>query len=114
MSALSGHGGPDASARNSLSDRALCPVRRHVGLFHPDALNGERGLKTKDEYKRQIYALRDDLARLKEDSAHWQHRVTLMRADALDRDLSEEQARLKLDYVDPRDLVIFIDANRQR
>lgn len=82
--------------------------------FIQTALNGERGLKTKDEYKRQIYALRDDLARLKEDSAHWQHRVTLMRADALDRDLSEEQARLKLDYVDPRDLVIFIDANRQR
>ena len=82
--------------------------------FIQTALNGERGLKTKDEYKQQIYALRQQLDLLKSDRAHWLHRVTLMRSDALDRDLAEEQARLKLDYVDSRDLVIFTDPLHQR
>ncbi len=82
--------------------------------FIQTALNGERGLKTKDEYKRQIYALRNDLDALKTEREHWQHRVTLMRSDALDRDLAGEEARLKLGYVDPRDLVIFIDGSRRR
>lgn len=82
--------------------------------FIQTALNGERGLKTKDEYKRQIYALRHDLDGLKTERDHWQHRVTLMRSEALDRDLASEQARLKLDYVEPRDLVIFMDEPRRR
>lgn len=81
--------------------------------FIHTALDGERGVKTKDEYKRQIFALREDLDRLKTERDHWQHRVTLMRSDALDRDLAEEQARLKLDYVDSRDLVIFLDGARR-
>ena len=82
--------------------------------FIQTALNGERGLKTKDDYKRQIFALRQDLEHLQTEREHWQHRVTLMRSDALDRDLAEEQARLKLDYVDPRDLVVFMDRGRRR
>ena len=82
--------------------------------FVHTAVNGERGLRTKDDYKRQIYALRHDLDGLKTEREHWQHRVALMRSDALDRDLASEQARLKLDYVDPRDLVIFMDAGRRR
>ena len=82
--------------------------------FIQTAVNGARGLKTKDEYKQQIYALRQQLDVLKSDRAHWLHRVTLMRSDALDRDLAEEQARTKLDYVDSRDLVIFTDPLRQR
>ena len=82
--------------------------------FIQTALNGARGLKTKDEYRQQVYALRQQLADLKSDREHWQHRVALMRSDALDRDLAEEEARLKLDYVDSRDLVIFTDPLRQR
>ena len=82
--------------------------------FVQTALNGERGLKTKDDYKQQIFALRQQLDQLRGDHEHWQHRVTLMRSDALDRDLAEEEARLKLDYVDPRDLVIFTDPLKLR
>lgn len=82
--------------------------------FVQTALNGERGLKTKDDYKQQIFALRQQLDQLKTDHDHWQHRVTLMRSDALDRDLVEEEARLKLDYVDSRDLVIFTNPLKLR
>jgi cell division protein FtsB len=72
------------------------------------AVNGERGLKTKTEYKKQIAALRDDLDGLRADHQLWDHRITLMRSEAIDRDLLGEQARIKLDYVDPRDVVVFL------
>ena len=74
------------------------------------ALNGDRGLKTKVEYKKQIAALRSDLDGLKAEHQLWDHRISLMRSEAIDRDLLEEQARVKLDYVDPRDVVIFLKA----
>jgi cell division protein FtsB len=72
------------------------------------AVNGERGLRTKAEYKKQIAALRDDLDGLRADHRLWDHRIDLMRSEALDRDLLEEQARIKLDYVDPREVVVFL------
>ena len=82
--------------------------------FVQTALHGERGLKAKDEYKAQIADLRADLDRLKAEHAGWLHRVTLMHSDTVDRDLASEEIRLKLGYVDARDLVIFTDVNRKR
>lgn len=77
------------------------------GYFLYTAKNGERGLKAKLEYKQQIAALRATLADLQAQRAKWEHRVMLMRSENVDRDLAEEQARNKLDYVDPRDVEIF-------
>ena len=51
---------------------------------------------------------------MRAESAKWQHRVTMMHGDAVDRDLASEEIRLKLGFVDPRDLVIFTDANKKR
>ena len=82
--------------------------------FVQTAIHGERGLKAKDEYKIEIAQLRGDLDRLRAERAGWLHRVTLMHSDTVDRDLASEEIRLKLGYVDPRDLVIFTEANRKR
>ncbi len=82
--------------------------------FVQTAIHGERGLKAKDEYKVEIADLRAELDRLKDERSGWLHRVTLMHSDTVDRDLASEEIRLKLGYVDPRDLVIFTDANRKR
>ena len=82
--------------------------------FIQTAIHGERGLKAKEEYKIEIAELRADLDKLKAERAGWLHRVTLMHSDTVDRDLASEEIRLKLGYVDPRDLVIFTDANRKR
>ena len=71
------------------------------------AKNGERGSKAKLEYKATIADLRATLADLQAQRAKWDHRVTLMRSESVDRDLAEEQARNKLDYVDSRDVEIF-------
>ena len=76
------------------------------------ANNGERGLKAKLEYKHQIAALRTQLDDLKAERLQWAHRVVLMRSEGVDRDLAEEQARAKLGYVDPRDVMIFETAAR--
>jgi cell division protein FtsB len=77
------------------------------GYFLWTANNGERGLKAKTEYKREIAALRGNLDGLKAQRAQWEHRVVLMRSENVDRDLAEEQARAKLGFVDPRDVQIF-------
>ena len=82
--------------------------------FVQTAIHGERGLKAKEEYKAEIAQLRSDLDRFKAERAQWQHRVGLMHSDTVDRDLASEEIRLKLGFVDPRDLVIFTDANRKR
>ena len=78
------------------------------------AVNGDRGLKTKAEYKVKIAALRNDLAGLKEERVLWEHRIALMRSEAVDEDLLDEEARTKLDYADPRDLVVFLKPANKR
>ena len=85
---------------------ALCGVASAYFLW--TAVNGDRGLKTKADYKVQIAALRDNLNGLRADRALWEHRIALMRSEAIDRDLLGEQVRAKLDYVDPRDVVVFL------
>jgi cell division protein FtsB len=79
-----------------------------VGYFVWHAVNGERGLKAKVEYRRQIFDLVQQLAALKAERAHWEHRVALMRPDGLDKDLLEEEALVQLDRVDRRDMMIFL------
>ncbi|MCW6506703.1 FtsB family cell division protein [Lichenifustis flavocetrariae] len=75
--------------------------------FLNTAKNGERGTKAKLEYKATIAELRANLDDLKAQRAKWDHRVMQMRSEGVDRDLAEEQARNKLDYVDSRDVEIF-------
>ena len=38
----------------------------------------------------------------------WQHRVSLLRSNTLDPDMLDERARVKLNYVHPRDLVLIL------
>ena len=78
------------------------------GAFIWTAVHGERGLQTKTEYKRQITGLRTQLAALSAERMQWEHRISLMRSEAIDADMLHEQARSTLGYVDPRDLVVFL------
>jgi cell division protein FtsB len=82
------------------------------GYFLWTAKNGERGSKAKLEYKATIAELRANLADLQAQRTKWTHRVTLMRSESVDRDLAEEQARNKLDFVDSRDVEIFTSSVR--
>ena len=78
------------------------------------AWNGERGLKTKAEYRRRCGGLRRRLQRLQTEREGWGRRVALMRSEAVDRDLLDEEARAMLDRVGKNDLVVFTDAKDMR
>ena len=79
------------------------------GYFVWHAINGDRGLKVSSEYEKSIVMLKTELAATKAAKAQWQQRIALMRGDAIDRDLLDEEARVTLDRVDKADLVIFLD-----
>jgi cell division protein FtsB len=78
------------------------------------AWNGERGLKTKAEYSTEMRDLSAELAKLQAEHQSWEHRVALMRSDAVDRDLLDEEARAMLDRVGKNDLVVFTDKTALR
>ena len=76
------------------------------------AINGERGLRTNDEYERKITLLQEERAAVRAERVQWQHRIDLLRGEAIDRDLLEEEARVLLDRVHKSDLVVFLPAQR--
>jgi cell division protein FtsB len=78
------------------------------GYFVWHAVNGERGLKTKDEYEHKIAALRGELEGLKSEHASWNHKIALLTGRAIDHDLLDEEARALLGRVNRNDLVVFL------
>ncbi|QBR69957.1 septation inhibitor protein [Beijerinckiaceae bacterium] len=78
------------------------------GYFVWHAVNGERGLKTKDEYEHKIATLREELQVLKSEHELWTHRNELLSGRAIDRDLLDEEARALLGRVSRNDLVVFL------
>ncbi len=78
------------------------------GYFIWHAVNGQRGLHTKDEYERQISLLRSELSDLDAEKARWAHRIALMKGEEIDRDLLEEEARALLGRIHKNDLVIYL------
>ncbi|WP_052340870.1 FtsB family cell division protein [Salinarimonas rosea] len=79
-----------------------------VGYFVHHAQSGQRGLEAKRELqieRERIAATLDALTRERED---WEHRIALVRAEQIDRDLLEEQARLMLGRVHANDVVIML------
>jgi len=80
------------------------------GYFVWHALNGERGLKTKDEYEHKIALLEDDLHRLHAERTRWEHKIELLRGQTIDRDLLDEEARRLLGEAEKSDMVIFVAA----
>lgn len=79
------------------------------GYFLWHAVNGERGLKTKEDYQRQIARLEGDLTSLKSEHQRWQHKVDLLRGHVIDEDLLKEEAETQLGRVGRNDLVVIFD-----
>jgi cell division protein FtsB len=78
------------------------------GYFVWHGVNGERGLKTKDEYEHKIASLRGELDGLKLEHTSWDHRIALISGREIDRDLLDEEARTLLGRVNRNDLVVFL------
>jgi cell division protein FtsB len=84
------------------------------GYLVRDAWHGQRGLKAKAEYANQMRDLDAQLKALREERESWQRRVALMRPEAADRDLLDEEARTVLGRVGKNDLVVFTAQNGLR
>ena len=79
-----------------------------IGYFGVNAYTGAHGLKAKQDLVQQISELTADLDRLKRERVNWEHRVSLLRAEGLDRDLLDERARAMLDFIDPREITLIL------
>lgn len=79
-----------------------------IAYFWAHAYSGDRGLRAKQDLVQQAADLTRELDALKAERAGWEHRVELLRPNAVDPDLLEERARAQLDYVHPRDIVLML------
>lgn len=72
------------------------------------AVNGERGLKTKEEYRKVMAGLISENAELRAEREQYERRISMMRAEAVERDILEEEARVQLGRVHKSDVVVFL------
>ena len=78
------------------------------GYFVWHALNGQRGLKTRDEYTQRVADLQNTLDGLRADRARWRQKIELVRGEEIDRDVLEEQARVELGRMHKNEVVILL------
>jgi cell division protein FtsB len=78
-----------------------------TAFFITQAQTGRRGLENKERYEAEMARLEGALVTIKAERANWERRVAMFRADHIDRDLLEEQARLVLGRVHRNDVVIM-------
>ena len=79
-----------------------------VGYFGVNAFTGRHGLRAQQDLDQQFAMLNDELSRLKQERAEWQHRVNLLQSSSIDPDMLDERARAMLNYLDPRDLTLML------
>ena len=92
----------------------IAPIVFHVfaalvsGYFVWHAINGQRGLKTRDESAEKVTEMQATLADLRAERARWKRNIDLVRGEAIDRDILEEQARVELGRIQKNEVVILL------
>ncbi|MGO9006863.1 MAG: FtsB family cell division protein [Beijerinckiaceae bacterium] len=81
------------------------------GYFVWHAVNGERGLKTKEDYERKIASLQVELRGLQRERQTWQAKIDLLHGTTIDQDLLDEEARSRLGRVHKNDLIVILAAD---
>jgi len=79
-----------------------------IGYFWVNAHSGDHGLRAKQDLVHQAVELTRELEAARREREAWEHRVALLRPNAVDPDLLEERARAQLDYTHPRDLTLVL------
>ncbi len=80
------------------------------GYFVWHAVNGERGLKTKEDYERKISSLQEELHGLQRARQTWQAKIDLLHGTTIDQDLLDEEVRSRLGRVHKNDLIVILAA----
>ncbi|WP_332684793.1 FtsB family cell division protein [Bosea sp. (in: a-proteobacteria)] len=78
-----------------------------VGYFLFHAHHGARGLETLGGLREKLGELETEIAELSGERQGWEKRLSLMRDQAVDRDLLEERARASLGRVHRNDVVVM-------
>ena len=57
----------------------------------------------------RVVVMKSELNGLKAERAHWERRVSLLRADRIDPDMLDERARALVAYLGQRDLTLLLN-----
>ncbi|MFN8760118.1 MAG: FtsB family cell division protein [Tagaea sp.] len=85
-----------------------------VGYFADHSFEGERGIHAFLRLGEQVAIARAHLDDLRDERATLERRVALLRADSLDPDMLDEQARALLNFARPGEIVILEPPHRRR
>ncbi|MFO1125167.1 MAG: septum formation initiator family protein [Methylocystis sp.] len=74
-------------------------------------VNGQRGLKTGEEYEQKLEQLRLERNILKLQRMLWENRLALIKGQKVDADILDEEARKRLGRAHKNDVVILLPAS---
>ncbi len=77
-------------------------------------VNGQRGLKTGEEYEQRLAQLNLERDILRLQRMQWESRIALIKGENIDADLLEEEARARLGRVHKNDVVILLPRGEAR
>ena len=77
------------------------------GYFLWHATNGQRGLKTRDEYSQKVADLQAMLDTLQAERASLRRKIELVRGEEIYRDVLDEQARAQLGRIHKNEVVVI-------
>ncbi|WP_442753793.1 FtsB family cell division protein [Methylocystis sp. JAN1] len=85
-----------------------CVAGTVAAYFVWHGVNGQRGLKTGEEYEQKLAQLRLERDMLKFQRMQWESRIALIKGENVDADILEEQTRKSLGRVHKNDVVILL------
>ncbi|WP_457796822.1 septum formation initiator family protein [Methylocystis sp. S23] len=91
-----------------------CVAGAVASYFVWHGVNGQRGLKTGEEYEQKLAQLRMERDTLKFQRMQWESRIALIKGENVDADILEEQTRKSLGRVHKNDVVILLPQGEAR
>lgn len=85
-----------------------CVAGTVAAYFVWHGVNGQRGLKTGEEYEQKLAQLRLERDLLKLQRMQWESRIALIKGEKIDADILDEEARRSLGRVHKNDVVILL------
>lgn len=77
--------------------------------FGYHSMQGRYGLQANRQFEIALAEQQAILASLRQDKSKLEHRLSLLRAQSLDPDLLDENARRQLGFLHPNEVVLFYD-----
>lgn len=99
-----------AEPRKLVSQRLLRPLLLALALFYLafHVVSGERGVYAWFRESKRLEALKAELAETAAKREAYERRIKLLRSDAIDLDMLDEQARAVLGFMGPNEAVVYI------